>query len=108
MTRKTYELLFPVLLITADFITILISFLWSYWLRFHSPLTAIFPVTKGFPALSLYFYSSFFVALVFLLSFASAGAYRSHRPRLFSDQLFLIFKAISVGLLVVLAFSFFY
>src|SRR4030067_1848323 len=100
MNRKTYELIFPVVLILADFATILIAFLASYWLRFYSPFTALFPVTKGLPALSLYFYSSFFVALVFLLSFASAGAYRSHRPRLFSDQLFLVFKAISVGLLV--------
>jgi len=108
MTRKTYELLFPVLLITADFVTILISFLLSYWFRFYSPLTSLFPVTKGVPELSLYIHSSFFVGMVFLLSFATAGAYRSHRPHLFTDQIFLIFKSISLGLLVVLAFSFFY
>src|SRR5574341_454776 len=108
MNRRTYELLFPVLLISADFVTILISFLLSYWLRFYSPFVSLFPVTKGIPELSLYIYSSFFVGMVFLASFASAGAYRSHRPRLFSDQIVMIFKSISLGLLVVLAFSFFY
>lgn len=108
MNRKTYEIGFPVVLIAADFVAILLSFLISYWLRFYSPFTSIFPVTKGVPQLSLYFYSSIFVGLVFLFSFVTAGAYRSHRPRLFSDLLFMIFKAISWGMVVVLAFSFFY
>jgi exopolysaccharide biosynthesis polyprenyl glycosylphosphotransferase len=108
MNRRTYEIVWPVVLITADFIIIMFSFLISYWLRFYSPFTSLFPVTKGIPSLNLYFYSSIFVGLVFLLSFATAGAYRSHRPRLFSDQLFMVFKAIFWGMVVVLAFSFFY
>ena len=108
MNRKTYDLIFPVILIISDFFSFLLSFLFSYWLRFHSPLTSLFPVTKGIPPLDLYFYSSFFTGIVFLISFATSGAYRSRRPRLYSDQIFLIFRAVSVGLLVVLAFSFFY
>ena len=108
MNRKTYDLVSPVVLIGADFCTILLSFLFSYWIRFYSPLTQIFPVTKGIPSLSLYLYGSFFIGIVLILSFTNAGVYRSHRPRLYSDQMFLIIKAVSIGLIVVLAFSFFY
>lgn len=108
MNKRSYDLIFPVILIMGDFATIFLSFLLSYWLRFYSPLTLIFPVTKGIPPFRLYIYSSFFVALVFLVSFATSGAYKGSRPRLHSDQIFMILKAISTGLLVVLAFSFFY
>jgi len=108
MNRKIYDLISPVVLIAADFCTILLSFLISYWIRFHSPLTQIFPVTKGIPSLSLYLYGFFFIGIVFIISFANAGIYRSHRPRLYSDQMLLIIKAVSIGLIVVLAFSFFY
>ncbi|MCI0531287.1 MAG: undecaprenyl-phosphate glucose phosphotransferase [candidate division Zixibacteria bacterium] len=108
MTRKTYNLLFPVVLILADFGAVLVAFLSAYYLRFYSPLTAVFPVTKGFPPVSLYIYSFAFVGLVFIATFALQGAYKSSRPRFFSDQLFMIFKAVSTGLVLVMAFSFFY
>ena len=48
------DFLIPLLMVVSDVVAIETSFLVSHWLRFYSPLTDVFEVTKGFPSLTAY------------------------------------------------------
>jgi exopolysaccharide biosynthesis polyprenyl glycosylphosphotransferase len=64
--------------VLLDSAAIIGSFGLSYWLRFHSPLTSIFPVTKGIPPLTYYWVFSIVAAVIFCSVFAVRGLYRLH------------------------------
>jgi len=108
MKKENFKYLFTFVLFIADVIVIFSAFLFSYWLRFYSPLIKIIPVTKGIPPLSFYLFGSIFVVVVWVVVFNAYGLYKSSRPRAAFDEFYLLAKSATLGFLLVLAFTFFY
>ncbi|MCX5800615.1 MAG: undecaprenyl-phosphate glucose phosphotransferase [Candidatus Eisenbacteria bacterium] len=106
--RDKNELLIPFLQVLTDVVGIEASFLASYWLRFYSPLTAVFPVAKGFPSLHVYLVSSLVVMLVWLLIFRTMRSYGARRNAGAVDETYSVVKGVTLGMLVVMASAFFY
>ncbi|MEK6649348.1 MAG: undecaprenyl-phosphate glucose phosphotransferase [Bacteroidota bacterium] len=92
----------------VDVVSIEAAFLASYWLRFDSPLTDFFPVTKGFPPLSAYVQGSLFVIPVWIWIFSRRGLYATRRNIYFSDEFFALVRLVFLGMLFVMAAAFFY
>ncbi|MEE9289212.1 MAG: hypothetical protein V3U69_06460, partial [Bacteroidota bacterium] len=76
--RRT-EFLIPFFTLLSDILAIEFSFLASYWLRFHSPLTDLIEVTRGVPPLNAYVLGSFVVIPVWILIFNRRGLYGVRR-----------------------------
>ena len=108
MKKENFKYLFNFLLFLADVLVIFSAFLFSYWLRFYSPLVKIVPITKGIPPLSFYLFGSIFVVVVWVAVFNAYGLYKSSRPRAAFDEFYLLAKSATLGFLLVLAFTFFY
>jgi exopolysaccharide biosynthesis polyprenyl glycosylphosphotransferase len=108
MKKENFKYLFTILLFLADVLVIFSAFLFSYWLRFYSPVVKIIPITKGIPPLSFYLFGSIFVVVVWVAVFNAYGLYKSSRPRAAFDEFYLLAKSATVGFLLVLAFTFFY
>jgi exopolysaccharide biosynthesis polyprenyl glycosylphosphotransferase len=106
--RHKAELTISFLQVAADAAAIVAAFLFSYWLRFHSPLTGLVPVTKGFPGFQAYALSSLVVFLVWAFVFKSLGMYGANRNVGSADELMLVLKGVSFGMLIVTAAAFFY
>jgi Undecaprenyl-phosphate glucose phosphotransferase len=108
MKKENFKYLFTLVLFFADVVVIFSAFLFSYWLRFYSPLIEIVPITKGIPPLSFYLFGSIFVVVVWVAVFNAYGLYKSSRPRGAFDEFYLLAKSATLGFLLVLAFTFFY
>jgi len=106
--RPRKDFLVPLLTVLSDAVAIESSFLFSYWLRFYSPLTAYIEVTKGFPSLSAYVAGSLVVIPVWLFLFNRRGMHKARRNVYFSDEFFAIVRLVFVGMLIVMAGAFFY
>ena len=105
--RKNFPTLVSAMLVASDLVAIFFSVLFSYWLRFFSPLARSLPVTKGIPPLEWYLYGTIFVALVWVIIFARHGMYRSRREVSAFEELYQVFQGITLGFIIVLASSFF-
>jgi len=105
-TRKDF--LIPLLTVLSDIVAVEAAFLFSYWLRFYSPLTSVVPVTLGFPPLDAYVAGSLVVIPVWLFLFNSRRMYSARRNVYFSDEFFAIVRLVTVGMLIVMAAAFFY
>jgi exopolysaccharide biosynthesis polyprenyl glycosylphosphotransferase len=108
LPRPKNELLIPLTQVLSDVLGIEISFLFSYWLRFYSPLTSVFPVVKGFPSLGVYVFSSCVVIVVWLLIFRMLGLYGTKRNASPINEFYLVVKGLTLGMLIVMAVAFFY
>ncbi len=106
--KSRKDFLIPLLTVLSDAVAIEGSFLFSYWLRFYSPLTAYAEVTKGFPPLIAYVAGSLFVIPVWLFIFNQRGMHKARRNVYFSDEFFAIVRLVFIGMLVVMAGAFFY
>ena len=102
------DFLVPLLTVLSDALAIETAFLFSYWLRFHSPLTSSFPVELGLPPLDAYIYGSFVVIPVWLLLFNSRRMYSPRRVVYFSDEFFAVVRIVVFGMLIVMSAAFFY
>jgi len=106
--RHRKDFLIPFITVVADVLAIETAFLFSYWLRFYSPLTELYPVTKGFPPLTAYLLGALVVIPAWLFLFNSRRMYSSRRVLYFSDEFFAIVRVVFVGMLLVMAGAFFY
>jgi exopolysaccharide biosynthesis polyprenyl glycosylphosphotransferase len=102
------DFLIPLLTVLADAVAIEGAFLFSYWMRFHSPLTALLPVELGVPSLNAYILGSFLVIPAWLLLFHSRHMYSSRRTFYFTDEAFAIARLVFFGMLIVMSAAFFY
>ena len=107
-SKSRKDLFIPFLTVVADVLAIELAFAASYWLRFSSPLTALAPVTKGYPPLEAYVIGSLFTLPAWLVLFGARGLYAPRRNTHFSDEFFAILRVVLVGLVVVMAAAFFY
>lgn len=105
-SRKDFFI--PLITVIADVLTIEASFLFSYWLRFLPTFTQVIPLTYGIPPLKDYIYSSLVMIPVWILLFQNKKLYRPRRGSSFSDEFFSIVRIIILGMVVVMAGSFFY
>ncbi|HWP81546.1 MAG TPA: undecaprenyl-phosphate glucose phosphotransferase [Bacteroidota bacterium] len=102
------DLVVPLVTVISDIVAIEGAFLFSYWLRFYSPLTSIIPVTLGIPELIAYVEGSLVVIPAWLLLFKMRGMYQPRRNVYFSDEFFAIVRVVFIGMLLVMAAAFFY
>lgn len=108
MSYRRKDIFLPLLTVLIDAVAIEAAFLASYWLRFHSPLTEFFPVTKGYPPLLEYVQGSLFVIPVWIWIFSRRGLYATRRNIYFFDEFFALVRLVFLGMLVVMAAAFFY
>ena len=106
--KKKNDFLIPLLTVLVDIVAIEISFLLSYWLRFHSVIAEYIPITLGIPPLMAYVEGSLIVIPIWLLLFHSRHLYQPRRVISFSDEFFAIIRLVMIGLIVVMAVAFFY
>lgn len=103
------DFLIPFLTVLSDAIAIEFAFLFSYWLRFQSPLVNVLGVKEiGGPPFSGYLFGSFFIAFVWMLLFHARSMYGVRRSVTLSDELVNITKVVSWGMLIVMSAAFFY
>ncbi|HQU72817.1 MAG TPA: sugar transferase, partial [Calditrichia bacterium] len=109
-TSPSYQrnLLLPFLKMLTDVVAVEIAVLLAYYLRFYSPLTAVFPITKGIPEFRTYFGFSVFLSLTMVTLFNYFRAYRSRYFSSFNQDLAAIFKAGFLGILVAMSGAFLY
>jgi Undecaprenyl-phosphate glucose phosphotransferase len=77
--------------IISDALLGISSFIIAYTLRFHSPIAAFIPITRGVPPLRQYVNILPFVAGAVLLGFHLQGLYRLRRGRSRVDDFFAVF-----------------
>jgi Undecaprenyl-phosphate glucose phosphotransferase len=77
------------------------AFLIAYLLRFHSPIAAVIPITKGIPPLRQYVDLAPFVAVLVPFAFQLQGLYRLRRGRSRVDDFFAVF----VGSILAVVFA---
>lgn len=109
MTKpRRNDLLIPLLAVLADVVAVVASFYFGFLLRFESPLTAWFPVTKGYPPLEAYLLGGLCVAPIWVFMFSRSKVYRTRREVDLSLEFFRIVRQVSFGMLIVLGLTFFY
>jgi exopolysaccharide biosynthesis polyprenyl glycosylphosphotransferase len=108
LQRPQKDFVIPLLTVIADSLAIESAFLFSYWLRFHSPLTSFIPVTLGIPSLEAYVLGSLIVIPIWILLFHSRRMYAARRNVYFSDEFFAIVRLVFFGMLIVMSAAFFY
>ena len=105
--RAKIRYLFPIFYLIADVVGIFVSFYLAYQIRFYSPATAIFPITKGIPEMGLYFRALVFVGAVWIFIFGLFGHYRQRSPSSF-DRFWEVVRGVSSGSIIIVATTFFY
>jgi exopolysaccharide biosynthesis polyprenyl glycosylphosphotransferase len=110
MKKGIYKrnLAIPFLKIVIDAISIEAAFIFSFWLRFYSPLTSIIPPSKGLPPFSIYFYFSFYLLVIYIVLFSILRAYRTRIFTNLSQDLPVIFKVCFLGILFAMSGAFLY
>ena len=92
----------------SDIIFIEISFLFSYWFRFLSPITGYFDNVQPNPPIEPYIFSSLIIIPIWLVFLNSKGLYTQGRVSAFSEYFIPAIKSITLGMFVVLSVAFFY
>lgn len=105
---KEHGLLIPFLQVISDIAAIEGAFLLSFWLRFRSPLTSLFPVTKGTPSLEAYALSSLPVIAAWLFIFHMNGLYGVRRNATRLREINQIIRSVTIGMLIAMSAAFLY
>ena len=108
-TKSTkIEVFIPLITVLSDFLAIIAAFTASYYLRFFTPLMEVVPITKGIPPLSGYLFFIIATLPVWFMIFQSYKMYRLNRSVFVFDELFVIIKCVTIGILVTMGIIFFY
>lgn len=107
-SRKPNDITIPLITAFADAVTIELSFLIAYWLRFYSPLTKYIPVTLGIPPLRAYIEASLYTLPVWLWLLKRRGLYKQRRNTHFSDEFFALVRIVFLAMLIIAGAAFFY
>lgn len=109
MTKpRNSDFLIPTLTIVFDILAIEAAFLFSYWLRFNTEFLAALRVGDDIPSFITYFVSSLFIIPIWILVLLSQKSYTPHRNITLTNEFFQIIKAITIGMLIIIAAAFFY
>ena len=103
------EFIIPLLNIISDSFAIFISFIISYWIRFHfEPFYKLVPFNGGVPPLTGYINLTIIVLPVWLLIFQSRKMFRPKRLVFIFDEFFLIGRLVTFGIIFSFGLIFFY
>ncbi len=94
----------PAVYMATDAFMLILSFLVTYWFRFHSGLVL---VPFGIPPLGPYMVASVVIVLVFLSIFYARGLYADRGGRRIERDFTALFQGVVLGSLLVLALAFF-
>ncbi|MFN8094611.1 MAG: undecaprenyl-phosphate glucose phosphotransferase [Vicinamibacteria bacterium] len=86
----------------ADVLATAVAWVLAYALRFHGPIAALVPVTKGVPPLGDYLQLLPFMAVLWPAILYFHGLYRLHRGRSRIDELFAIVFSVLIAAAVTL------
>lgn len=103
MKYKGYLIYTTIARVLSDFFVLYMGFLLSFWIRFHSDL---FSTPLGIPPIEDYIEAFFIGAIILIFVFRSFGLYNEKRLLRFSNEFLLIVKAMSMGIIVLMALTF--
>jgi exopolysaccharide biosynthesis polyprenyl glycosylphosphotransferase len=102
------SLLLPIVKIILDIFTIAGAVVFSYYIRFFSPLTTIFPISKGIPEITGYLYFSLFLLLFYLLMLAMLQSYHTRAYNSFAQEVTILLKSSFFSILFAMSSAFLY
>ncbi len=104
------NLLVPFLKMVLDALTIELATIFSYYLRFYSPLVEVLHVKRWHPVppLEKYLYFSWLIILIYLLLFGTFRSYRSRFFSTFAEDIPVILKTCFLGMLFAMSAAFMY
>jgi FlaA1/EpsC-like NDP-sugar epimerase len=112
LTRKykSSETLIPVITFFSDVIAIFLSVLFSYWLRFYSPVTLYLPIEKGIGIAPIHWYLILALIIIpfWIIIFQSRKMYRPRRVVFIFDEFFVITRLVTFGVIFSFGLIFFY
>jgi exopolysaccharide biosynthesis polyprenyl glycosylphosphotransferase len=110
MNSKTYKknLLIPFVKLVIDVLAVESAFLFSFYLRFDSPLTRIFPITKGYPPFYNYLAASVVLLFIYLVLFSVFHSYRTRYFSTFTQDIPVVFKTCFLGIVFAMSGAFLY
>ncbi|MCX6357935.1 MAG: sugar transferase [Candidatus Aureabacteria bacterium] len=82
------------------------AFCAAYWLRFHSVLTSLIPVSKGIPGFGSYMKAFPVATLVFIYMFKFFGSYARRWRYEAMHEFFLVTKGMAAGMIALMALTF--
>ena len=100
------EIIIPLLTILSDAAAIFLAFELSYYIRFFTDFQNFFPVTKGIPDINGYIIFALMVIPIWIIIFQSRKMYRLKRNVFILDELFVIIKNVSIGILFAMSLVF--
>ena len=103
--KRRSDFIFELARVMCDLFMINFAFLFSYWLRFN---TGIFPIPFGRPDISEYMKPLPIITILIVFIMRSFNLYVSRRRLAILDEFFIIIKAMTVGLFVLMAATFIY
>jgi len=105
---RRHTALVTLITLVSDALILYLALAAAFWISFHSPLTAIFPVSRGIPPFSAYQEAFPVILVVFLIVFKSFHLYRRKTYFSSSWHFFTITKAVTVALFSLMALTFLY
>jgi len=103
--KRRSDFIFELTRVICDLFMINFAFLFSYWLRFNA---GIFPIPFGRPDMAEYMKPLPIITILLVFIMRSFNLYVSRRRLAILDEFFIIIKAMTVGLLVLMAATFIY
>jgi exopolysaccharide biosynthesis polyprenyl glycosylphosphotransferase len=110
MKKNVYQknLLIPFLKIFFDVTAVEAAIIFSYYLRFNTPLQQIFPVTKGYPPFESYLFTSIFLTFVYVFILSILRSYRSRVFSSYSQDIPVVLKGCLLGIVFAMSGAFLY
>jgi len=103
------DFLISLLSVVFDSAAIVLSFLFSYWLRSRSGLfDRLGFIGADAPEISVYLLGSLFIVPVWLILFQSRKMYGPRRSVTVADEIINVVKVVTLGMLIVMSAAFFY
>lgn len=102
------EFFVPFFTVLSDFTAIILAYYFSYLIRFFTPFGNYFEITKGIPPLSGYLFFALISLPVWFMVFQSFKMYRLNRNVFVFDELFLVVKCVTIGVVLSMGIVFFY
>jgi len=103
--KRRSDFIFEAVRILSDMLMINFAFLFSYWMRFN---TGILPAPFGTPGIAEYIRTLPIITILLLFIMRSFNLYASKRRLAIIDEFFIIIKAMTTGLFVLMAATFVY
>ncbi len=103
--NRRWQLTYSGMIMTADVLVIALAFILSFWVRFDSHL---FPIPLGRPPFRPYFVGSLVVAFLWVSIFWLLGLYENRSRFAPDEEIYRVAKGTFVGIVAIMAFSFFY